>query len=181
MYVLLSILLGDIMRKSVVDSSTLISLAKIDLLSILTKLRENLLAPPIVKNETVIRGADYHGSAGIEGLFKKNVIKIIDVPMELRNNVAVQYGLKKEDAEVLALAIEEGVTELLVNDVKLSKRAETAGFEIISAFDLLYESLLVGVLDYDRYSSAFDTLVRGGEISSKLALFYKLMGLEVEK
>lgn len=169
------------MRKSVVDSSTLISLAKIGLLPILTKLRKNILAPIVVMNETTVEGAGYRGSASIMELFEKNVITSVDVAKELCENVVIQYGLREGDAEVLALAVEEKVDEVLVNDVKLSKRAEMAGFEVVSAFDLLYESLLVKMLDYGGYTSAFDSLVNEGEISLKLALFYKLKGLEAEK
>ncbi len=168
------------MRKSVVDSSTLISLAKIGLLSILMKLGRKVLAPSIVRDETIVEGVSYPESNDINELFEKNVIITVNVARESRDNVAVQYGLKEEDAEVLALAIKEKADEVLVNDVKLSRRAEAIGFEIASAFDLLYEALLAGVLDYSRYNKAFDTLVSEGEISLEAALFYKLKGLEVK-
>lgn len=168
------------MRKSVIDSSILISLAKIDLLSILMKLGRTVLAPPIVRDETIVGGVSYPKSNDIKELFEKNIILTVNVTKKSRDNVAVQYGLKEEDAEVLTLAIKEKADEILVNDVKLSKRAEAIGFEIASAFDLLYEALLAGVLDYNRYNKAFDTLVSEGEISLEAALFYKLKGLEVK-
>lgn len=167
------------MRKSVVDSSSLISLAKINLLSILTKLGRKMLAPPIVRDETIVEGVSYPESKDIKELFEKNII-VINVNKKLCDKVAMQYGLKEEDAEVLALAIKEKADEVLVNDIKLSKRAEAMGLEVVSAFDLLYEALIVGVLDYSGYSKAFDKLINEGEISSEAGLFYRLKGLEVK-
>ena len=134
--------------KAVIDSSTLISLAKINSLGVLNKMDCEFLCPEEVYRECVTEGVlgGRVDAVMIKRLFDERTIttkKVVDQHM-----IA---GLSSVDGMILSLALQEKPAMVFANDTKLARRIELCGLEARGSPDILLRMRLKGVLDDKRY------------------------------
>jgi predicted nucleic acid-binding protein len=141
--------------KAVIDSSTLISLAKIDALGVLQEMDCEIICPEEVYQECVVVGA-LNGrvdAVQIKRLFDEKTVSTKTV--EVKERIP---GLSPVDCMVLALAIQEKPVIVFANDTKLARRIELAGFDARGSPDILLRMKRTGVLDDKRYASLIKLL-----------------------
>ena len=150
--------------KIVIDSSTLISLAKINMIDILDEVNAEILCPGGVYNECVKEGiAGGHPDAiMIKRLFDRRRINIGEIkqPQEFK-------GLSGIDSTVLSLAIQENPGYLFVNDTKLARRVEFEGFVVRGSPDLLLRMLHKKIINRKRYVDLIRELHTRNRLSLK--------------
>lgn len=128
----------------VADSSTLIGLARIGKLSLLSELYGRVLIPKAVYDEVV--GSGRHGSENAK-MAEYLVVK------EVKDEVAVELLLSsfgRGEAEVLTLAREVGADVVLVDEKKARKSARRAGFEVLGVLGMLITAKKRGLIPYVR-------------------------------
>ena len=166
--------------KTVIDTSTLISLARISYLELLPKLRKNVVLPQEVYEEAVIKGEE-KGIADaivIKGFIKNYGIEIVNPKDHFRKALRnqVNRNLSKGDEAVLALAFSVRAKEVLTNDDGLGKIAMGLGFRVMATPDLLWEGLKEKVMNFQDFEIFVRGLVVENRVSSALAELYLMEG-----
>lgn len=118
---------------AIADASFLIGLCKIKKVGLLEKVFEEVLIPPAVYREVVERGK---GRPGTQEVKEAGYISI----REPRNKRLVSMflaNLGPGEAEVLALAQEEEVDLLLLDEIKARKSAAVGGFKVMGVLGFL--------------------------------------------
>ena len=136
--------------KAVIDSSTLISLAKIDALWVFGKMDCEIVCPKEVYEECVIDGS-------LGGMVDAVVIKrLFDEKTVTAMNISARQtfsGLSTVDGLVLSLALQEKAAFVFANDTKLARRAELAGIESRGSPDILLRIRYKGLIEDEKYVS----------------------------
>lgn len=171
--------------KVVVDTSTLISLAKIGELQRLMKMRKEVITPDVVYDEAVVEG-EKRGivdAAIIKGYFSDNSIKIAKLDKSPWNNLQKRLGkvLEKGDHAVLALCMQEKIHEILTDDEGLGKIAINLGFKVTASADLLLEALKGKDMGYEGFEVGIKNLIVENRLSSRVAEIYIMEGKSYEK
>jgi predicted nucleic acid-binding protein len=166
--------------KTVIDTSTLISLARISYLELLPKLRKNVILPHEVYEEAVIKGEE-KGIADaivIKGFIKNYRIEIVSTKNNFTKALRSQINrnLSKGDEAVLALAFSVRAKEVLTNDDGLGKIAMGLGFRVMATPDLLMEALNEELMTVGDFEDCLRGLVVENRISSALAELYLMEG-----
>ena len=136
--------------KAIIDSSTLISLAKIDALWVFNEMECEMICPDEVYRECVVMGS-LNGrvdAVQIKRLFDEKTVSAKTV--EVKERIP---GLSTVDCMVLALAVQEKPGIVFANDTKLARRIELAGFDARGSPDILLRMKRKGILDDKGYSS----------------------------
>lgn len=166
--------------KSVIDTSTLISLARINSLELIQKLKLNAILPREVYDEAVINGEE-------KGIADATVIKSFIIRYEMKI-AGVSSGyinllrkkinkvLAKGDEAVLSLAMKEKIREIITDDDGLGKIAMALGFSVKATPDLLMDGLRQKVLDFQKVEILMRELVVENRLSSAVAELYLLEG-----
>jgi predicted nucleic acid-binding protein len=159
--------------KAIIDSSTLISLAKIDALWVFGKMDCELLCPEEVYEECVIKGAlgGRVDAVIIKRLFDEGTVTAMNVLTR-----KIFSGLSCVDCLVLSLALQEKAAFVFANDTKLARRVELAGLEARGSPDILLRMRSKGLLDDERYISMLMELRTKMRLSADNVIKY----LEVE-
>jgi predicted nucleic acid-binding protein len=168
------------MTKTVIDTSTLISLARISYLELLPKLRKSVVLPYEVYEEAVIKGEE-KGIADaivIKGFIKNYGIEIVGTKRYSIKALRRQTNrnLAKGDEAVLSLALSVGAKEVLTNDDGLGKIAMGIGFRVIATPDLLMEALKEKAMNIQDFEIFIRGLVVENRVSSALAELYLMEG-----
>ena len=170
--------------KSVIDTSTLISLARISYLEIIQILKINAIVPCEVYNEAVIQGEEkgVADATVIKTFIANYKIRVVHVEKTQIDALRRKLNkiLAKGDESVLALAIKEKVKAILTDDDGLGKIAMASGFEVNGSPDLLVKGLRNKVLDFSEFESLMRGLVIENRLSSVIAEFYLLEGKNVK-
>jgi predicted nucleic acid-binding protein len=166
--------------KTVIDTSTLISLAKISSLELLPKSRKKVVLPHAVYEEAVIQGEE-RGIADatvIKGFIKNYGIEIVGTKRNfiraLRSRIS--RNLSKGDEAVLSVAFSAGAKEVLTNDDGLGKIAMGLGFRVMATPDLLMESVKEGAMNIQDFENFVRGLVVENRLGSALAELYLMEG-----
>lgn len=150
--------------KIIIDSSTLISLARIDMIGILEKIEGGVLCPNEIYDECVEEGIakGKPDAIMIKRLFDKNRIntKEIKQPKKFR-------GLSETDSKILSLAIQEKPQYLFVDDTKLARKAEFEGFEVRGSPDILLKMQNKRIIKPEKYAHLIRELHKKGRLSTK--------------
>jgi len=159
--------------KAVIDSSTLISLAKIDALWVFGKMDCEIVCPKEVYDECVTQGAlgGKVDSIVIKRLFDEKTVSAINV--SVRQTFS---GLSSVDCMVISLALQEKAALVFANDTKLSRRIALAGLDSRGSPDILLRMRYKGLLGAERYISLIMELGAKMRLSAKNVIKY----LEVE-
>ena len=166
--------------KSIIDTSTLISLARIAYLKLIPMSRRDVSIPDEIYKEAVLKGEEkgFADATVIKHFIEKHRIKIVRVKTHsitaLRKKV--NKILTKEDESVLSLGMQEKVKEIVTDDEGLSKLAMTLGFDVKATPDLLMEALRENRLSIQDFEVFIRELVIENRLSSAIAELYILEG-----
>jgi len=166
--------------KSIIDTSTLISLARIAYLELIPMLRTDVLIPDEIYEEAVLKGEEkgFADATVIKNFMEKHRIKIVRVKTHsitaLRKRV--NKILTKGDESVLSLALQEKGEEIVTDDDGLGKLAMALGFDVKATPDLIMEGLKKNRLSIQDFEIFIRGLVIENRLSSAIAEFYILEG-----
>lgn len=171
--------------KVIVDTSTLISLARIGELHRLVTMRKRLVVPQLVYQEAVVEG-ERRGIADatvIKGYFSNHSIKVEKADKVSWNKLRRRLGKVVEEADhaVLALGMQEKAYEIITDDVGLAKIALSLGFKVTASSDLLLEALKNNDIGFDEFENDIRNLVVENRLSSRVAEIYIIEGKSHEK
>lgn len=170
--------------KTIIDTSTLISLARIGELERLLKVRAKIIIPEIVYTEAVLDGIKKDiADAFLIDVFLKN--SLVEIKKISKNSLeTLSKKLKKElysgDRDVLALGIQEKALEIITNDDGLGKIASYLGFKVAASPDLFFECLKNKLISRDDFENGLRKLVLENRLSPKVAEFYIMEGKNVK-
>jgi len=171
--------------KVIVDTSTLISLARIGKLHRLVRMGKELVAPEVVYHEAVVEGEN-RGIADatvIKAFFSNRSIKTESVRKVSWNNLRGKLGkvVEEGDHAVLALGMQEKVYEIITDDEGLAKIAISLGFKVTASSDLLLEALKNKDIGFGEFENGIRNLVVENRLSSRVAEIYIMEGKSYEK
>ena len=155
--------------KAVIDSSTLISLAKADCLDVLASIGCDLACPPEVYDECVSAGIllGRPDASEIKRLFVDGTVSVKEVSKR-----RCCEGISEADASVLSLALQENASYVFVNDIKLSRRIGMEGFVVRGSPDILLRMKHKGALSAKRYAELIAALIDKKRLSESNAKKY---------
>ena len=166
--------------KSIIDTSTLISLARIAYLELIPMSRTDVSIPDEIYEEAVLKGEEkgFADATVIKRFVEKHRIKIVRVKTQsitvLRKKI--NKILAKGDESVLSLAIQEKAKEIVTDDDGLGKIAMALGFDVKATPDLLMEGLRKNRLSLEDFEIFIKGLVIANRLSSAVAELYILEG-----
>lgn len=169
--------------QTVIDTSTLISLARISYLEIIRKLKMEVVIPEEVYEEAVIDG-EKKGIADatvIKAFINDHKLRVLNVKGDEIKQLRRKIGkyLAKGDEAVLSLAIKEKAEEIITNDDGLSKIALALGYRVIATPDLLMKGLKNKLLSFKEFETLMRGLVIENRLSSAVAELYLMEGKEI--
>jgi predicted nucleic acid-binding protein len=166
--------------KSIIDTSTLISLARIAYLELIPMLRTDVSIPDEIYEEAVLKGEEkgFADATVIKYIIEKHRIKIVHVKAHSINALRKKANkvLTKGDEAVLSLAIQEKAKEIVTDDDGLGKIAMALGFDVKATPDLLMEGLRKNRLSLEDFEIFIKGLVIANRLSSAVAELYILEG-----
>jgi predicted nucleic acid-binding protein len=170
---------------SIIDTSTLISLARISYLDILPKLRIEVILPDKVYEEAVTRGEEkgIADATVIKSFITDHRIKIINIETNYIKSLRQKVNkiLTKGDEAVLSLAIKIKAEKIITNDDGLGKIAMALGFNVNATPDLLMKGLREKVLNVQEFEVLIRGLVIENRLSSVVAEMYLMEGKKYVK
>lgn len=174
------ILYNNIVMQTVIDTSTLISLARISYLEIIRRLKMELVIPEEVYEEAVV-AREKKGIADatvIKAFIDHHKLKVVNVKGNEIKRLRRKIGkyLAKGDEAVLSLAIKEKAEEIITNDDGLSKIALALGYRVIASPDLLMRGLKNNILSFKEFETFMRGLVIENRLSSPVAELYLMEG-----
>lgn len=130
----------------VIDSSILISLAKIDAIDLLTKINAKFFCPEEVYEETVEIGIKkgYPDAIIIKRIFDKKLIKAVRV-----KTPKMYRGISRNDSKIVQL-IKQEEGYLFVDDEKLSRVATNQGMKVRNSIDVIVRVFHKGTIDKQK-------------------------------
>jgi predicted nucleic acid-binding protein len=171
--------------KNVIDTSTLISLARIHYLDLIPALKIDIILPDEVYEEAVIIGKqkEIADAIVIESFLNKHHIKIVSVEKSDKQSLrqSLNKMLSKGDEAVLALAVKRKETKIITNDDGLGKIASALGFSVHATPDLLLQGLLTKLFTVEEFEVFMRGLVIENRVSSVVAELYLMEGKKYVK
>jgi predicted nucleic acid-binding protein len=166
--------------KSIIDASTLISLARIAYLELIPMLRKEVSIPEEIYEEAVVKGEEkgIADATVIKTFIEKHRIKRVQIkPHSMRAlRRRVNRILTKGDQSVLSLAMQEEAEEIATDDDGLGRLAMALGFDVKASPDLLVEGLRKNRLSHEDFEVLIRELVIENRLSSAVGELYILEG-----
>lgn len=155
-----------------IDSSTIISFAKIQQLELLKILKTKIETIQEVYEECVKKGIDlgYADAVKIKKIFDEKIIII--------NNVKKYEefsGVSKIDSKVISFA-KEKEDYLFVDDVKLGRRAKAENIEVRNTSDILLHLANTKRITKEEFNELLQKLVQQKRLSVKAKKLYEKAG-----
>jgi len=156
----------------IIDSSTLISLAKIRKLEILKLLKTKIITITNVYEECVEKGINlgHHDALEIKQIFDEKIISIEDA-----KDYEKFSGVSKIDSKVLSCA-KEKKDYLFADDVKLGRRAKAENIEVRNTPDILLHLMKTKRLPPKEFRESLQKLVHNKRLSEKARKLYEKAG-----
>jgi len=145
------------MRRVVVDTTTLIALARIGKFNLLQHIFGNIIIPEQVYNEVVIQGK---GRPGEKEVKSANWIEVRKVKHSRKVQLFGQYGMGPGESEVIILAAELGTKTVITDDNLAAQTAESLGFNVIQTVEILILAKTNGLIS--SVKEAMDNLRKNG-------------------
>lgn len=150
----------------VLDASTLILLAKSDLLPLLAE-KTQIKIPPEVQQEALAR-RELYDARMIEGMLRTGKIQISKSPWpERRKQIQVDFGLEAGEAAALLLA-KENNQPLGTDDGPAIRAAKIMGIPFFTAIHVLLELYEKGRMDEKVALVKLDVLQKVGRYSVQI-------------
>ena len=156
----------------IIDSSTLISLAKIRKLEILKLLKTKIMTISDVYEECVEKGINlgHHDALEIKRVFDEKTIVIENVEHHEKFP-----GVSEIDSKVLRCA-KEKKDYLFADDVKLGRRAKAENIEVRNTPDILLQLAKTKRLSQKEFRESLQNLVNKKRLSEKSRKLYEKAG-----
>lgn len=166
----------------ITNTSTLVSLAKINRLNLIKDLNLKLVSPKEIYEEATVK-KNYVDSMTISKYFEDGTIDKKTPKNESKDEVKKILGrkLKEGDHAVISLAHELKATHVITDDEGLQKVARSFQWKVLSSPEILLLALKKGVLEIDEYRFDIRNLVLENRMSSELSEFYILEGEKCAK
>lgn len=155
----------------VADSSPVISLAIINKLDLLNKLFKDYCIPEEVYKEIIEYNKPY--AETLRTFFKTKIKKV-------KNSIAVKIltvEVDKGEAEAIVLALEQGITTILIDDFKGRKAAIHNGLNVLGTLGLLLQAKKTGFIS--SVKKDIDILIANG-FRIKKRIYEKIISLAGE-
>jgi len=166
--------------RCVIDTSTLISLAKIHILDLIIRLDLNVIVPSEVYSEAVLNGEKkgYLDADLIKHFITVHSIRVVEVKTSVTAAARRMTGkaLAKGDENVIAVALNEEVKIILTDDDGLGRIAYSLGYTVKASPDLLLDGLRRNVLSDAEFESYMRGLVIENRLHSIVAELYMMEG-----
>ena len=166
--------------KSVIDTSTLISLARIAYLEIIPMVRKNVSIPDAIYEESVVKGEEkgFADATVIKKFIEKHRIEIVRVQPHFMTVLRRKLGkiLSVGDESVLSLAMQQKAEEIVTDDDGLGRLAMVSGLDVTASPDLLWEGLRKNRLSLEAFEIFIRGLVIENRLGSAVAELYILEG-----
>lgn len=171
--------------KIVIDTSTFISLAKINYPQIILNIKGTLLIPHEVYEEAVMEGEkkDIPDATLIKRFVSDNNISIFKAKDTSFKDLfsRLKKTLPRGDTAVLALAIQEKADTVMIDDEGLTKIALSLGFNVVASPDLMLQSLKEGGIEFKKFEKNIKNLVLENRVSSVVGELYIMEGKKYVK
>lgn len=154
------------------DATSLILLAKVDLLEIFVK-RNNVIVPKLVYDE-VIKGKEKGrgDSMLVQRLVIEKHLSVKYVNKSLKNKIEKLFNLRGGEQEVIALAFKKKHT-ILSDDKKCLNAAKALKIDFITSLDVILALYKKGAISKERALECIDTLEDYGWYAKNLIQNYK--------
>ncbi len=140
------------------DSSTLILLAKIDMLELFVKdFKEEVLIPQGIKREA----CDFSGSEVpyILKLIKEKEIRVVSLKARREiKKLMEDFNIDTGEAEAIVLAIKNGCRIIPTDDRNAIRACKLLGLDFITAVAVLIRAYKKGILEMEEALAKLDTL-----------------------
>ncbi len=150
------------------DSSTLILLAKIDMLELFVKdFKGEVLIPEKVRKEA----CDFPGSEVpyILKLIKEKEIRVVSLKARREiKKLMEDFNIDTGEAEAIVLAIKKGCRIVATDDRNAIRACKLLGLDFITAVTVLIRAYEKGILEMDEALAKLDTLAQIGRYSQKI-------------
>ena len=157
---------------AIIDSSTLVSFAKINRLEIIKQFKTKIRTIPEVYKECVKDGIalGYPDALKIKQLFDEKIIQIKDV-----KNFKKYSGVSMVDSMLISNA-KDNEDYLFADDVKLGRRAKAENIEVRNTADILLHLMKTRRLNKNEFKELLQKLVDKGRLSEESKKYYEKMG-----
>ncbi len=150
--------------KIVFDSSTLILLAKAELLEALCR-DIQIVIPQKVRKECTIR--DVFDARMIASYIEKNRIRVIEADKKLSLTLKRDFKIHSGEAEALALSVRKELP-LAVDDLLTIKACKILGIQFTTAIHFLIELSQKGRIDLEMAMVKLEKLSRFGRYNKRI-------------
>ncbi|MGE0085536.1 MAG: DUF3368 domain-containing protein [Desulfococcaceae bacterium] len=131
------------MKKSaVINTSPWIALCAAGQAELLRKLFENIVMPKAVYEEIMAGGK---GRTGLKELEKTDWLLIRNI--QDVSKTALLHELDRGEAEVIILAQEQGITQVIIDEKIARMQAQVSGLTVIGTLGLLLRAKRLGLID----------------------------------
>lgn len=165
------------------DSSTLILLARSDLLDPSIKYFAGIMIPKAVEKEVVEEGIEYgyEDAMLVRDRIREGKIKVVDSPAKNVGVLRKDYGIHVGEAEALALYLHLKADLLGVDDGKAIKICKILQVKFFTALSLLIYFAQEGILSKKQAMNCTQTLAKHGRYAKQdLELAFDEIGGEVK-
>jgi len=126
---------------TVINTSPWISLSLCGQTDLLNNLYENVLIPPAVKQEIIAGGKTQVGVKELESATWLQIMEIKD-----STKVSLLYELDRGEAEVIILAQEQKVAEVIIDEKVARMQAHVIGLKVVGTLGLLLRAKKRGLV-----------------------------------
>lgn len=153
----------------ILDSSSMILLAKVGLLEKFVSEREAVI-PSYVYNESVSRGKEKGREDAyiIEAFVKSGKIKVSEPHKSTCTEVGNLFNLHGGERDVLALAKDMNIKCIVCDDKKAINASKVLGLKFITALNIIFVMCINGEIPKEEAEKQIDTLDELGWYNIKL-------------
>lgn len=142
-------------KSVVINTSPWIALSMCKQTSLLNKLYDKVFIPETVKEEILVGGST---GVGVKELHLSSWIKIERV--KDAKKVKLLYELEQGEAEVIVLAMERGIKQVLIDEKIARLQAKVFNLNVVGTLGLLLKAKKKGLVE--NIKPLIDSIVEGG-------------------
>lgn len=134
------------------DADVLIHLSKLEKLSLLKSLYNEVAIPEYIKSEILIKG-----NAELQKAFN-SFFKVLATPKDKADDIAKRHNIHVGEAHVKVLGEKLNATLFLSNERKVRKAAKEEGFAVSGTIDIILKAVKVGLIEKSEAKSLFEKM-----------------------
>ena len=148
------------MDKAVSNATPLIYLAKSDKLNVLKAIVRQVYIPDAVFQEVVIESKRLgeKDAYRVEKCIQQGWLNVQKVENMLTFDIPLHCG----ELEVISLAVQKGITNVLIDDAKARSIADLSGLQPLGTLWVILEVVKKHILDFDDFLSTLESIIDAG-------------------